>query len=233
MWIRRLYCYWVLFKSLFKTTYQLLYGVWKVSKLPEPLVTVFGGARLTQDNPIAQKAHQLSHKLAQANISVITGGGPGIMEAANCGVSHEEAKAIRARTLGITVKGLGKQEPVNECAKDYIVMDYFFSRKWLMINYSVAFAVFPGGFGTMDELAEVVTLMQTKKLPGVPVVLIGTQYWQLFMQWLTESALKNGLVSQKDIDLLFVTDDLDEAFCKLQEQCKLCMKCQQNKKESA
>ncbi len=224
MW-RKFYCYRVLFSSLFKTTFQLIYGVWKVSRLPEPIVTVFGGARLKQDDFYAQQAHELSHRLARANISVITGGGPGIMEAANCGISHEQAKAIRARTLGITVKGLGKKEQVNECAKEYIVMDYFFPRKWLMINFSVAFVVFPGGFGTMDELAEVATLMQTEQLPGVPLVLIGTEYWQPFMNWLTDSALKNGLISEKDLNLIRVTDDLDEAFCLLQERCELCKKC--------
>ena len=224
MW-RKFHCYRVLFSSLFRTTFQLIYGVWKVSRLPEPIVTVFGGARLKQDDFYAQQAHELSHRLARANISVITGGGPGIMEAANCGISHEQAKAIRARTLGITVKGLGKKEQVNECAKEYIVMDYFFARKWLMINFSVAFAVFPGGFGTMDELAQVATLMQTEQLPGVPLVLIGTEYWQPFMNWLTDSALKNGLISEKDLNLIRVTDDLDEAFCLLQERCELCKKC--------
>ncbi len=223
--MRKLYCYGVLFKSLFKTTIQLIYGVWKVSRLPEPIITVFGGARLKQDDFFAKQAHELTHKLARANISVITGGGPGIMQAASCAVRDEQAKAIRARTLGITVKGLGKKEPVNECAKEYIVMDYFFARKWLMINFSVAFVVFPGGFGTMDELAEVVTLFQTEQLPGVPVVLIGTDYWKPFMQWLTDSALKHSLVSQDDINLIRVTDNLDEAFCLLQERCEQCKKC--------
>lgn len=223
---RRMHYYSLLIKSLFKTSFQLMYGVWKVSQLPEPLVTVFGGSRLSQDNPIAKQAHRLSHKLAQSHISVITGGGPGIMEAATCGITHEAAKEVRARTLGITVKGLGKKEPVNLCAKNYIVMDYFFSRKWLMINYSVAFAIFPGGFGTMDELAEVVTLMQTKKLPGVPIVLIGVEYWKPFMQWVTESALKNDLVTKKDVNLIQMTDDIDEALCMLQEQCELCMQCE-------
>jgi uncharacterized protein (TIGR00730 family) len=221
---RKFFCYGVLFKNLFKTTFQLLYGVWKVSSLPEPIVTIFGGARLSQDNPIAKQAHQLSHMLARANISVISGGGPGIMEAANCGVKHEEVKKIRARTLGITVKGLGKNEPVNICAKNYIVMDYFFSRKYLMINYSIAFVVFPGGFGTLDEFAEVITLMQTKKLPGIPVVLIGKEYWKLFMEWIEQSALKNGLIVKEDLSLFRITDDLQEAFAWLQDQCEICKK---------
>jgi uncharacterized protein (TIGR00730 family) len=223
--LRTIYCYCILFKSLFKTTIQLIYGVWKVSRLPEPIITVFGGSHLRQDDFFAKQAHALTHKLALAHISVITGGGPGIMQAANCAVTQEQAKAIKAYTLGITVKGLGKNEPVNKCAKNYIVMDYFFARKWLMMNFSTAFVVFPGGFGTMDELTEVVTLFQTEQLPGVPVVLIDTKYWQPFLQWLNDSALKHGLVSQADIDLIQVTDNLDEAFWLLRERCKIGKKC--------
>ena len=147
------------------------------------------------------------------------------MKAANCAVDHEQRKKIQARTMGITVKGLGDKEPVNECAQEYIVMDYFFARKWLMINYSVAFAIFPGGFGTMDELAEVATLMQTKRLPGVPIVLFGKEYWQPFINWLSDSALKHGLISKEDLGLISVTDDLDEAFCLLQERCVQCQMC--------
>lgn len=221
---KKVYYYLIFFKSLLKTIFQLMYGVWKVSNLPEPIVTIFGGARLTQDNPFAIQAHQLSHKLAKTEISVITGGGPGIMEAASCAISQENSQSVQARTLGITVKGLNKKEPVNKCVKNYIVMDYFFSRKWLMINYSVAFAVFPGGFGTLDEFAEVITLMQTKKLPGVPVVLIGKEYWKSFIDWVYHSALKGGLVSEADVQLFRVTDNLDEALVWLQEQCELCKK---------
>lgn len=200
-----------------KTSAQLLYGFIKISRLPEPIVTIFGGSRLAQDSFFAKQAHALSHRLAQSNISVITGGGPGIMQAANCGVDHEMAHLISARTLGITVRGL---EPINECAQNYIVMDYFFSRKWLMINFARAFAIFPGGFGTIDELAEVITLLQTKKLSGVPVVLIGKNYWQPLLNWLNETVLKHGLIGEKDLSLIKVTDDLDEALCLLQDQCE-------------
>ncbi|MGE0207038.1 MAG: TIGR00730 family Rossman fold protein [Candidatus Babeliales bacterium] len=221
---QRIYFYYVLVKGLLVMAFQLIYGVWKVSRLPAPIVTIFGGARLKQDDPIARHAHELSHRLARAEISVISGGGPGIMQAVNCGVRHEE-KLVKARTLGITVKGLSKTEPVNPCAQDFIVTDQFAVRKWLMINFSVAFIVFPGGFGTVDEFAEVITLMQTKKLPGVPVILVGAQYWDLLIRWLKESALPKGLVSQKDLDLIYVTDDLEDIVCKVKEQCALCTPC--------
>jgi uncharacterized protein (TIGR00730 family) len=224
MWQKIKY-YSVLFTSLIRTTFQLIYGVWKVSRLPEPIITVFGGSRLKQEDFYAKQAHILAHRLAKENMSVITGGGPGIMQAASCAVTEEEAKAIRTRTLGITVAGLLKKEPINRCAKEHIVVEYFFARKWLMINFSVAFAIFPGGFGTMDELSEVATLMQTQQLPGVPIVLIGVEYWQPFMDWLINSALKNGLIAKKDLNLIHVTDDLNEAFNVLKGRCDFGKKC--------
>lgn len=205
-----------------KGSAQLVYGAWRLSRLIRPIVTVFGGARLKQDSPYAQQAHELAHKLIKQDISVITGGGPGIMRAASCGASHEIREYLRARSIGITVEGLKGEESSQECAQEYLVMSHFWARKWLMINYSVAFAIFPGGFGTVDELAQVVTLIQTKKLPGVPVVLIGTEYWQLFMDWMHNSALKEGLISQDDINLIRVTDDVDHALTLLKERCDVC-----------
>ena len=204
-----------------KGSVQLVYGAWKISRLMHPIVTVFGGARLKQDSPYALQAHELAHKLIKQDISVITGGGPGIMRAASCGATHEVREYLRARSIGIAVEGLG-EAPAQECAQEYLVMSHFWARKWLMINYSVAFAVFPGGFGTVDEFAQVITLIQTKKLPGVPVVLIGTQYWQPFMDWAHNSALKEGLISEEDVNLIRVTDDIDQAFMLLKERCDVC-----------
>lgn len=200
---------------------QIMWGAWRISRLPRPIVTIFGGARLEQESLYARQAHELAHELIKQNISIITGGGPGIMRAASCGATHEIRENIQARSIGIAVEGLS-EEPAQECAQEYLIMNQFFARKWLMINYSVAFAVFPGGFGTVDELAEVVTLIQTKKLPGVPVVLIGTQYWKLFMDWLHSSALKEGLITQDDINLIRVTDNLEEALFLLKERCEVC-----------
>jgi uncharacterized protein (TIGR00730 family) len=217
----RLYAYLVLFKSLTKTTFQLLYGVWKISKLTHPIVTIFGGSRVRQDSRYAHMAHKLSHLLIEDDISVITGGGPGIMEAANCGASDKTREQFSLRNIGITVKGLD-EEVSNLCAQEIISLDYFFARKWLMINYSVAFAVFPGGFGTLEEMAEVATLMQTKKLPGAPVILLGKDYWQPFMDWLNNSAVTNGLVSREEMALLYLTDDVHEAHVLMKNHCKNC-----------
>lgn len=223
--MKKFYAFSVLFKSLFKTTWQLLYGVHRVSQLEQPIVTIFGGARVKQGSEFGRQAHELAHMLIKDEISVITGGGPGIMEAANCGASHELREQLRLRNIGVTVAGLDDKEELNKCAQEQIVMDYFFARKWLLINYSVAFAIFPGGFGTLDELAEVVTLMQTKKLPGVPVVLIGKEFWQPLIDWLSEQPLKHGLISKEDLELLHVTDDLVVAHRILKERCETCTVC--------
>src|SRR6516165_2657935 len=140
---RFFFTYGILLRGSARTTFQIIYGVWKISKLPHPIITIFGGSRLAQDTMYARQAHVLAHKLASHGISVITGGGPGIMEAASCGVRSEESVVgRRGRTLGITVRGLSDmKEPVNQCVMDdYVVTDYFFARKYLLINYSIAFA---------------------------------------------------------------------------------------------
>lgn len=155
------------------------------------------------------KAHSLAQRLLEHNIPVITGGGPGIMEAANCGAYREGEKVIT--TMGIGVKGPGTLSKFNPCVQEHIVMDYFFARKWLLVQYSIGFAVFPGGFGTLDELTELLTLIQTKMRKPAPIVLIGTEYWQPLMQWINKSALANGLVSKQDVELFTITDDLDQA----------------------
>ncbi|MBI2775180.1 TIGR00730 family Rossman fold protein [Candidatus Dependentiae bacterium] len=211
---RFLYTYGLLLRGSLRTTIQVIYGVWKISKLPQPIVTVFGGSRLAQDTIYARQAHLLAHKLIEHELSVITGGGPGIMQAATCGVRAETSKA---RTLGVLVRGLSDAEPGNACLMDdYITTDYFFARKYLLINYSVAFAVFPGGFGTMEELTEILTLMETKNLSVAPIVLIGTEYWKPFVAWLKDYSLKEKLITQEELNFIRMTDDLDEALKFLQ-----------------
>lgn len=210
------------YKRIIKTTFQLMYGIWKIGHLPGPVVSIFGGSRIKTKTPYAEKAYKLANLLIQHDISVITGGGPGVMEAANCGALHAfETKKTQARSIGITVKGLD-EETFNICAQEKILVDYFFVRKWLLIQYSVAFAFFPGGFGTLDEFGEVVTLMATKKLAGVPIVLVGQKYWEPYMNWLREYPLKEGLILQKDLDMIQVTDDVDEALRLLKEHCDVC-----------
>lgn len=205
------------FFSWIRVLWQLLYGVWRVSKLPRPIVSIFGGARIAGDDRYFHKAHELGQRLVELNISVLTGGGPGIMEAASCGAIVP--KKGKARMMGIGVTDLG--EAANQCVQEYFVLNYFFARKWLLTRFSSAFVVFPGGFGTLDELAEVITLIQTKKLDRVPIVFFGVEYWQPFMEWLRKEPLKHGAISKDDMDLFTLTDDLEQIFCLIRDECKV------------
>ena len=153
--------------------------------------------------------------LVEDDISVLTGGGPGIMEAASCGAVPTKGTG---RSMGIGVKDLG--EGKNPCVQEYFILNYFFARKWLLTHYSKAFVVFPGGFGTLDELAEILTLIQTKQLARAPIILIGKEYWAHFMIWVKGEALKHGTVVQEDINLFSVTDNLEEAFCIAKGACE-------------
>jgi len=202
--------------KLMRVFFQLLYGTWKISKLEDPIVSIFGGARLMEDQDYFKQAQALGERFAQNGISVLTGGGPGVMEAASCGVEY--ARERKGHTIGIGVRNLG--EGKNKCVEEYFELDYFFARKWLLSRYSAAFIVFPGGFGTLDELTEVLTLIQTKRLTPRPIVLVGIEYWQPFMKWVTDEALKHQLISNQDIQLFTVTDDLEHAFCVVRDECK-------------
>lgn len=194
---------------------QLVWAGWKISRLDHPIVTVFGGKNV-DTGEYFEEARQLAHCLAQQKISIITGGGPGIMEAANRG-AREAGNGMR--TMGVGVRGINDKEPVNPYVTDYIMTDYFYLRKHLLIYYSHAFAVFPGGFGTLDELFEVVMLMQTKKLPVMPVVLIGRDYWMGLMVWM-EKAVQEKVVSMEHAKLLVITDDIDHAAELIVGHCK-------------
>ena len=217
MFFKRVRLWFSSYWKLSRVFRQTLYGVWRLTGIPGPKVTIFGSARLEQDDPYARQAHQLGGKLVQNDISVLTGGGPGIMEAASCGAIVDGKKAT---SLGIGVKELG--EGRNPCVKEYFELDYFFARKWLLTHYSVSFVVFPGGFGTLDELGQVLTLIQVNRIPKIPIVLIGKEYWHKFMQWLEEEALQHGAVSQDDLKLFTVTDDIDYALKLVVDFCKTC-----------
>jgi len=207
-----------MFYRFFKVWVQVVYGAWHLSKLQRPFVSIFGGARLSQESVHAQAANSLARRLVEHDISILTGGGPGVMYAANCGATMPK-NGGKGRSVGIGVKDLG--EGRNPCVQEYFELDYFFARKWLLTRFSSAFIVFPGGFGTMDELAEVITLIQTKKLARVPIVLVGTDYWDPFVQWLTDSAISHDLIDEKDLQLFTVTDDLEQVFCIIRDRCAI------------
>ena len=170
-----------------------------------PGVAVFGSARTLPEDPYYEKAEQLGRKLADAGFAVITGGGPGTMEAANKG-------AFEAG--GVSV-GLGIELPfesgLNEWVDVGVNFRYFFARKTMFVKYSRGFVALPGGLGTFDELFEALTLDQTQKVTSFPVVLIGAEYWSGLLDWLRGTVLADGKISEADLDMLAVTDDVDEA----------------------
>ena len=168
-----------------------------------PAIAVFGSARTPADHPSYAAAEELGKRLAEAGFAVITGGGPGAMEAANKGASEAG---------GVSV-GLGIELPfetgLNEWADVGINFRYFFARKTMFVKYSQGFAVLPGGVGTLDELFEAMTLVQTRKVTSFPIVLIGTDYWRGLLDWLRDTVAAEGKIAAADLDMLTVTDDLD------------------------
>ena len=170
-----------------------------------PAVSIFGSARTKPDDPQYADATRLAAALADAGYAVITGGGPGIMEAANRGACE----------AGGTSVGLGIELPFEQGMNQWVDIGvnfrYFFARKTMFVKYAQAFVVFPGGFGTFDELFEALTLVQTGKVTSFPVVLMGTSYWGPLVEWLRSTVLAEGKLSARDLDLLHLTDDPDDA----------------------
>jgi uncharacterized protein (TIGR00730 family) len=196
---------------------QLLYGVWKIASLPCPLVSVFGGKRTPRTSKYARQAWDLGHALAELNISIVTGGGSGIMEASSCGaISCHTCKNVRV--LGVSVAGVNVLEPPNAYLTDLIKTDYFSLRRHFLIYYSHAFVIFPGGFGTIDDISEALTLMQTKKIPQAPVIFIGKEYWAHFKEWV-DRAVAEGTIPPEHAKFMTLTDDVAEAVQIINEYC--------------
>ena len=170
-----------------------------------PAIAVFGSARTRPDDPVYEQAESVGRALAEAGFGVITGGGPGAMEAANKG----------AREAGGVSVGLGIELPFETGLNPHVDLGvnfrYFFVRKTMFVKYSQGFVVMPGGFGTLDELFEALTLVQTGKVTSFPIVLLGSAYWGGLLDWLRTSALSSGTVNERDVSLLTVTDDVGEA----------------------
>ena len=170
-----------------------------------PAIGVFGSARTKADHPDYARAEQIGRRLAEEDFAVITGGGPGAMEAANKGAS--EAGGI---SVGLGIE-LPFEDGLNQWVDKGIHFRYFFARKTMFVKYSQGFIVLPGGLGTFDELFEALTLVQTQKVTSFPVVLLGTAYWQGLVDWLRDTVLAEGKISPQDLDMFTVTDDVDEA----------------------
>lgn len=167
-------------------------------------VTIFGSARTPPRDPYYKTCAALARKLAKNGLAVITGGGPGIMEAANRGAAEAKGKSV-----GLNIE-LPFEQQGNRFANIPIDFHYFFSRKVCFVKYSAAFIFMPGGFGTLDEFFEVLTLVQTERVSRVPLILFGSSYWNGLLKWMKTVVEKNSLISPGDLDLATVTDDIDE-----------------------
>ncbi|XVX21244.1 TIGR00730 family Rossman fold protein [Actinomycetota bacterium] len=170
-----------------------------------PAVSVFGSARSRPDDAAYALGVEVGAALAKAGYAVITGGGPGAMEAANRGALEADGTSV----------GLGIELPFETGLNDYVDLGinfrYFFARKTMFVKYAEGFVVLPGGMGTLDELFEAITLVQTGKVTSFPIVLMGVDYWSGLLAWLREQVLARGMISPQDVDMLLVTDDVDEA----------------------
>ncbi len=170
-----------------------------------PCVTVFGSARFKEDHHYYHLAREVSARIGELGFTILTGGGPGIMEAANRG-----ARDAKAPSIGCNIELPMEQEP-NPYVDKFVEFRYFFVRKVMLVKYSYAFVVMPGGFGTLDEVFETITLIQTGKIKDFPVILMGVDYWQPLMEFIRSRMIAERTISPTDLDLLFLTDSPAEA----------------------
>ncbi|MDD5167448.1 MAG: TIGR00730 family Rossman fold protein [Syntrophales bacterium] len=177
----------------------------------ERAVTVFGSARLKPEDPYYQKAEILARKLVERGFGVITGGGPGIMEAANKGAAEAGGKSV-----GMNIRLPYEQKP-NPYANIHVDYKYFFIRKVMFVKYAVAYVIMPGGFGTMDELFEALTLIQTRRIKSFPVILMGSDFWKGLLDWLKKTMLRECKIDREDLDLIQIMDDPEEVVRHIQK----------------
>ncbi len=192
--------------SIFKIMGEFVDGYDKLFQVG-PCISVYGSARLKPGSKYYEMAMNTAELITESGFGVITGGGPGIMEAGNRGAHNRDGKSV----------GLGIELPFETGVNDYvhskyeINFKYFFVRKVMFVKYAQAFIVFPGGFGTLDELFETFTLIQTEKIKKIPIVLIGSEYWGGLIEWIQNQLVGQGLINPEDLDLFYLTDDHQDA----------------------
>lgn len=192
--------------SIFKIMGEFVDGYETLLKVG-PCISIFGSARVKPGSQYYELAVKAAEAISDNGFGIITGGGPGIMEAANKGAFNNDGKSVG---LGID---LPKEQGVNRYVSPNYVINfrYFFVRKVMFVKYAQGFIVLPGGFGTLDELFETITLIQTEKIMKIPIVLIGTDYWQGLIDWIKEKLIENAYINEDDMDIFYLTDDVDDA----------------------
>jgi len=188
---------------IFRIMGELVEGFDKLSGI-EPAVTIYGSARIGVEDELYQQTEELARRLGDMGFSIITGGGGGVMEAANKG-----ALKAGATSVGLNIE-LPEEQMANAYTTKLITFSHFFVRKVMLVKYATAFIIMPGGLGTLDELTEVLTLMQTHKIKPFPVILFNSKYWQELLNWLQNSVLAEKFISEDDLNLLRVCDHPDE-----------------------
>jgi uncharacterized protein (TIGR00730 family) len=199
---------------VFRIQSELVEGFETLNELG-PAVSIFGSSRMQPGSHYYEKAVELGRKLSDAGFDIITGGGPGIMEGANRGAFQGKGKSI-----GLNIEIPREQHP-NTYQDITMTFRYFFIRKLMFVKYAIAFIIFPGGFGTLDELFEALTLSQTKKIGVFPIILFGKDYWKGLIDWFKSTLIPHNTVSPEDIGLLSLVDDADEACHILREYRKV------------
>ena len=205
--------YWEELLMTCQITADLVKSFFKLHALG-PCITVFGSARFPAGHPYYELAREVGRRIAKAGFTAMTGGGPGIMEAVNRG-----AKEAGGRSVGCNIKLPREQRP-NPYLDHYMLFRFFFIRKIMLTKYSYAFVACPGGFGTLDEIFETVVLIQTKKIRNFPIILLGTDYWNPLVGLLRERLLPHNAIAAADLQLLTVTDSIDEAMSIIEEKTK-------------
>lgn len=185
---------------VFRIQSELIDGIETLNELG-PAVSIFGSARLTDSSPYYQQAKQVSRQLANAGFSVISGGGPGIMHAVNAGAYKQGAHSV-----GLNIELPHEQIP-NPNQDISLSFRYFFVRKLMFVKYSIGYVVFPGGFGTLDEFFEALTLIQTQKIRSFPVILYGASFWNGLIDWLKEQVIAKDCIEEKDLSLFHIVDE--------------------------
>ncbi len=188
--------------SVFKIIADFVKGFDELGELG-PAVTIFGSARTDKKNLYYKEAEKLSSMLASRGFNIMTGGGPGIMEAANKG-----AKRYKVESIGLNID-LTKEQVSNPYTTTELNFDYFFSRKVMLVKYSIAYVIFPGGFGTLDELFEALTLAQTRKITGIKIFVVGVDFYTPLIEFIENKLHKDGMIDLEDLQMIRLTDDLE------------------------